>query len=343
MITEQFKTGGALLGSTFGLGVSVLGAPPVTNALLNIAPAYLYQQYADDADLQAFVDAFNSIAQQYLDWFNTTSLPVYTSSAISGLLLDWTAGGIYGISRPSLATTTTTSVAGINSGPINTAAINDYSSSQSGTFSIVTDDIFKRCMTWALYLGDGKQMSAQWLRRRVARFIYGVGGADIDIANLTGVNIVLQPIAAPAAPVLASVAGGTIAATTYFVKVTYVTPLGETVASVESSLAVALDYLLVVDSPVAESGATSYNVYVSTTTGTETKQNSVAIAIGTNWTEPTTGLIAGAALPASNTSVPAHNAIITVPNTVPGQALQNLVAQGLLALPFQMSFTVLLS
>jgi len=112
----------------------------------------------------------------------------------------------------------------------------------------------------------------------------------------------ITAITAPVAPTLSSTAGGTLAAMTYFVKVTYVTAAGETRASTEASLAVALDFLLMVTSPVAMPGATGYNVYVSTATGTETKQNSTPIAIGTNWTEPMTGLVMGMVVPSVSTA-----------------------------------------
>lgn len=108
----------------------------------------------------------------------------------------------------------------------------------------------------------------------------------------------------PAAPTLAYTAGGALAPTTYYVKVTYTTPNGETVASAESSLLVPANNLLTVASPAtygAVAGVTGWNVYVSTSAGTETKQNgSTPLALGTAgtvWTEPTSGLVAGAALP----------------------------------------------
>ncbi len=111
-------------------------------------------------------------------------------------------------------------------------------------------------------------------------------------------------IAAPAAPTLAQVAGGSLAATTYYAKVTYVNAAGETLPSAEASLAVAANNLLQVASPAAVHGATGWNVYVSIATGTETKQNgSTPLVMGTNWTEPTTALVAGAALPSANTTL----------------------------------------
>lgn len=142
-----------------------------------------------------------------------------------------------------------------------------------------------------------------------------VSGTTVPITcNTTGLS-------APAATgLLSQVAGGTIAATTYFVKITYVNANGETLGGTEASLAVSLNNLLVVASP-PQSGAgslaaTGYNVYVSTTTGTETKQNgSTPIPIGVSWTEPTTGLVAGAALPSANTTgsnLPVVNSPINV-------------------------------
>jgi hypothetical protein len=125
-------------------------------------------------------------------------------------------------------------------------------------------------------------------------------------------------LAAPSpAPSLSSSAGGALGATTYFVKTTYVNQYGETVASAESSLAVAANNVLVVTSPAALGNATGYNVYVSTTTGTETKQNGgTPIAIGTNWTEPTTGLVAGSALPGTNTAAQDYWITIQDPNQI---------------------------
>ncbi len=147
--------------------------------------------------------------------------------------------------------------------------------------------------------GDGATTAFQLLRT--------LGGFNEPIQNLNGAPNVfvngtqIASLATPASGALGSVAGGTIAATTYYVRTTYVDVNGgETLASVETSLAVALDYLLTVASPAAETGAVGWNVYVSTATGTETKQNATAIAIGTAWTEPTTGLVAGAGMPAAN-------------------------------------------
>jgi hypothetical protein len=101
----------------------------------------------------------------------------------------------------------------------------------------------------------------------------------------------------PAAATLSQTSGGALAATTYFVKLTYILNGVETPASVESSLAVSANNLLQVTSPASVTGATGYNVYVASYSGGEIKQNTTAIAIGTNWTEPTSGLGSGTAPP----------------------------------------------
>lgn len=104
---------------------------------------------------------------------------------------------------------------------------------------------------------------------------------------------------------LTQTAGGTIAATTYYVESTWVNANGETVGAVQTSLAVSANNVLNVAAPSnAPASATGWNVYVTTTSGSYTtaKQNTSAIALGTAWVEPTTGLISGAAIPSSNTT-----------------------------------------
>jgi hypothetical protein len=187
MQIEYFPNQPSSLGE-FILGTSVLGAAN-TGALPNVVPVYVYGQFADDPDIQAFFAGLNTTAQGYVDWFNNTPIGVYTNDSISGPLLDWTATGIYGIKRPVISTLTTRSIGQVNSYAVNTLAANRHLIRRSGTVSVATDDIYKRVLTWHLYLGDGRQMSVQWLRRRIARFLYGENGADIPVDYLKNVSI----------------------------------------------------------------------------------------------------------------------------------------------------------
>src|SRR6185437_2968711 len=128
--------------------------------------------------------------------------------------------------------------------------------------------------------------------------------ATIDGQTPTGKQFTMPPpVAPPSAPTLGQSAGGTEAAETVYVKITYTNPSGETVPSAESNFAKSLNNLLTVTSPAASGNAAGYNVYASTTTGTETKQNATPINLGTNWMEPTSGLTnTGATVPTINTT-----------------------------------------
>lgn len=115
-------------------------------------------------------------------------------------------------------------------------------------------------------------------------------------------------IPAPVAPTLSSTSGGSLSAATYYAKVAYTNDSGLLIgfASAEASEAVLANNLLVVDSPAALTGATGWIPFVSTATGTETAQVTTPIAIGTNWTQPTSGLVTGAAIPNTLASVAAN-------------------------------------
>ncbi|WBA60278.1 hypothetical protein [Citrobacter sp. 21OH12SH02A-Citro] len=44
---------------------------------------------------------------------------------------------------------------------------------------VVSDDLFKRIMTWNFYKGDGYYFTIPWLKRRIIRFLTGVDGVDV--------------------------------------------------------------------------------------------------------------------------------------------------------------------
>jgi hypothetical protein len=147
-----------------------------------VTRSYAYKQYDDDDDITAFFDAYNGIAQTYVDWFNNLNLPVYTEifDAVAPGLLDFVGPSLYGISRPSLFSDVITYL-----GPFNTYAIDEYpafgediltDAITSGGF--VTDDIYKRVITWHTYRGDGFQTTVDWLKQRINRFLNGANGTD---------------------------------------------------------------------------------------------------------------------------------------------------------------------
>lgn len=106
-------------------------------------------------------------------------------------------------------------------------------------------------------------------------------------------------------PTLGSTAGGDLAAATYYARYTFIFDDQEVNASSEASLAVDANELLTVAAPVnAPPSATGWNVYVSTATGTETRQNSAPIALTDAWTEPTGGLVAGVPIAPNQDVIP---------------------------------------
>jgi len=124
---------------------------------------------------------------------------------------------------------------------------------------------------------------------------------NINLASATSFGnaaTLMQAAFLPASPLangaLSQTATGLLAATTYYVKSTWVSALGESIASAETSFATSVSNVLNVASPgSAPAGATGWNVYVSRTSGGETLQNGAPIAVGTAWTEPASGLYQG--------------------------------------------------
>ncbi len=143
--------------------------------------SYLYQQYADDDDLQAFVAAYNSATQTYVDWFNSVGLPFYPG--LSGDLLTWVVQGIYGMPKPVIESQGTPAVGTLNSEVLNVAALNTFTAPTSATYYTLSDDVFKRILSWNFYKGDGKRFCIRWLKRRVMRFLVGTDGLDPDPAD----------------------------------------------------------------------------------------------------------------------------------------------------------------
>lgn len=170
------------------MSASVSVFPPATSTCLQgIIPAYVYQQYSDDANVQAFNAAYNAYAQVYLNWFNTVDLPIYTG--LSGSLLDWVANGVYGIYRPSLPYGTVLAVGPLGTWEPGTYLLATYTQTGQIQDFTTTDDIFKRIITWFFFKGDGQWFNMTWLKRRIMRFLVGVNGTSPNIDNTYPISI----------------------------------------------------------------------------------------------------------------------------------------------------------
>lgn len=168
--------------------------PSLPTVLAKLIPSYLYQQYFDDDDLQAFIIAFNRQAQLYVDWFTNVNLPLYVGPGVSGDLLDWVGTGLYNYPRPSLPSGLTQNIGALNTYALNTMAFNEQKIVGPSTFYITTDDLYRRCLTWHLYKGDGKTFNVRWLKRRVMRFLTGVDGfgGETDTTYLVSITFGLN-------------------------------------------------------------------------------------------------------------------------------------------------------
>lgn len=185
--------------------------------LTKIIPSYPYVEYDDDENIVAFFTTFNSLAQGgYMDWFVEVALPVYTGFMIVGDLLDWVAAGLYGQTRPVLPFANDGALVPAipNMFVPNASVPNDSGTSAffgggrigldfvigispigggttpNPTDSFYTsDDVFKRCLTWNLFKGDGKTFNVRWLKRRVKRFLDGPNGIDPGIDETYDVSV----------------------------------------------------------------------------------------------------------------------------------------------------------
>lgn len=149
-------------------------------------PSYLYEQYADDANVQAFVSAFNDMGQEYLDYLDDLGLPIY--SGLSGDLLDWVGLGVYDVQRPVLPFGRSTSDGLYAALAFATLAYAKTDITNSGSFS-TDDDTYKRVITWHVQKGDGRQFTIPWLKRRVKRFLVGVDGTCPNIDETYDISV----------------------------------------------------------------------------------------------------------------------------------------------------------
>jgi len=163
--------------------------PAGPTGLLKTIPAYLYQEYSDDDDLQAFIRAYNEMQQDIVDTFNALNLPIYTKDPVSGALLDWVGQGVYGYPRPSLLYKLPTILGPYNTGQYNTQTYNFWQYYFPDAPALVDDDIYRRCITWHYHKGDGKRFSVEWLKKRIMRFLLGTNGTSPNIDNTYQVSI----------------------------------------------------------------------------------------------------------------------------------------------------------
>lgn len=147
--------------------------------LEEIIKSYLYTQYNDDDDIQAFVSAYNAMAQNIYSWMVNANLPIFVGGYNAGDQLKWIARGIYGVKPPELVSGKQTIYGPYNAMMFNQLPFNGRRVVDQSEQVVVSDDLFKRIMTWNFYKGDGFHFTIPWLKRRIMRFLTGADGVDV--------------------------------------------------------------------------------------------------------------------------------------------------------------------
>ncbi|ECI3778005.1 hypothetical protein CSU27_000574 [Salmonella enterica subsp. diarizonae] len=147
--------------------------------LEDIIRSYLYTQYNDDDNIRAFVTAYNTMAKNIYDWMRSANLPIFIGGYNAGDQLRWIARGIYGVKPPVLASGRHLVIGAFNTCTFNTVPFNTRRVINQSEQVVVSDDLFKRIMTWNFYKGDGFYFTIPWLKRRIMRFLTGVNGVDV--------------------------------------------------------------------------------------------------------------------------------------------------------------------
>lgn len=110
-----------------------------------------------------------------------------------------------------------------------------------------------------------------------------------------GIGLVLSPVPRAVAPIL-SVVSGTIAATTYYVRVSWVSASAQEGSPSEvTAFETADGSLLAVQTMQPPVIATGWNVYIGFTDSTVTLQNGTPIPVAQAFTLPSSGLVSGRA------------------------------------------------
>jgi hypothetical protein len=165
---------------------------PVTYSqpVTEVIPAYVYGEYSDDDNIGTFFIVANTLTQQYVSFFHDVNLPIYTNPLIVGSLLDWVINGIYGLPRSLIQVGTNEVYGVIDTYPIDSLIIDGYRVVSKAAYNLMTDDTYRRVLTWHFYKGDGQQFTIKWLKRRIARFInltniYNTGIDDTSFVSVT--------------------------------------------------------------------------------------------------------------------------------------------------------------
>jgi galactitol-specific phosphotransferase system IIB component len=188
--------------------------------------------------------------------------------------------GASSLAAPVYATATITNIA-LTANVVTFTATNTFVVGQQVKIAGVTTSTFLNNQVLTVASSNGSTFTAAFTHANVT------SGADSGTATFVSLSQFTY--------------GGLTSQGTYFTKVTYVTAGGETLPSLESSLAVSDGNELIVSPPPSVASAIGWNVYVGKATGTEIKQNFNLLGFGQPFVLDTFRTV-GSAVPSSNTA-----------------------------------------
>jgi len=157
--------------------------------------------------------------------------------------------------------------------------------------------------TMAIFYRDAynDQLNDRYLAKWNEYLLLARGAREMTMQY--GIGLVSIPIPQAGAPVL-NVVAGSLPATVYYVRISWISATGaEGAPSKAAAYEAPLSSLVTVTNGLnVPAVATAFNVYMGLTEYTTTLQNSTPIAIGTTFTEASSGLVAG--LPAGMGQAP---------------------------------------
>lgn len=166
---------------------------------------------------------------------------------------------------------------------------------------------FAGTVTGKIVLPSGRAVAGGTITLTLSQLGYVAGSyvttaSSVPCYTTSDGSIVGEPDPLVAPIVTANYGAGTLAAATYYLKLTYYDGTGESLASPEVAFTMTGTGTMNVALPaLIPSNATGIKVYISTSAGTETQQGSATFAGGVSFAQ-SVALVAGSALPAVNSS-----------------------------------------
>lgn len=145
---------------------------------------FAYDQWQGIPEVVAYFGATKHFTHEIIRELTEKSFSDYFK--FKGDMLDYIALCIYGEMRPAYLNSGDYKAFGaLNSLPLNQDPLNSTKVMWDTDGEAVTDEIFRRIITWNFYKGDGRMPSIPWIKRRCKRFLTGNWLDQGDLGNIS--------------------------------------------------------------------------------------------------------------------------------------------------------------